>query len=177
MKNQDFFETPAWVTRAILPHLPLCNSVLDPCAGKGAILKVVSERIGVDLCDGIEIDPELAEQAMRYGGVTTGDALKEDWMTGLVVMNPPFSKALPFVERALEQTRSRGGTVAALLRLGMMASQARAPFWKANPADVLVLPKRPSFTGKGTDATEYAWFVWGPGRGGRWQVLELEGGR
>lgn len=26
--------------------------------------------------------------------------------------------------------------------------------------DVYVLPQRPSFTGKGTDSTSYAWFVW-----------------
>jgi len=25
---------------------------------------------------------------------------------------------------------------------------------------MFVLSKRPSFTGKGTDATDYAWFVW-----------------
>lgn len=24
-----------------------------------------------------------------------------------------------------------------------------------------------------SDSTEYAWFVWGPGRGGRWQILSL----
>ena len=32
----DFYATPAWCTRAILPHLPV-TSVLDPCAGDGAI--------------------------------------------------------------------------------------------------------------------------------------------
>lgn len=25
-----------------------------------------------------------------------------------------------------------------------------------------------------SDATEYAWFVWGPGRGGRWSILDVE---
>jgi hypothetical protein len=36
-----------------------------------------------------------------------------------------------------------------------------------------VLPKRPSFTGGGTDATEYAWMVWGPTRTGRLRILEV----
>jgi hypothetical protein len=42
----------------------------------------------------------------------------------------------------------------------------------ATACDVYVLSKRPSFSGNGkTDATAYAWFLFGPGRGGRWQVL------
>ena len=28
------------------------------------------------------------------------------------------------------------------------------------PTALHVLSKRPSFTGKGTDATDYAWYVW-----------------
>lgn len=174
MKDQDFFETPAWVTRAILPHVPLSSSVLDPCAGKGAILKVVSERIDVECCDGMEIDPALSKLANRYGGVETCDALKKSWHAGLVLMNPPFSKALAFVIHGINETAPHGASCAALLRLGMAAGQKRAKFWSQNPADVFVLPRRPSFTGGGTDRTEYAWFVWGPGRGGRWSVVPME---
>jgi hypothetical protein len=69
------------------------------------------------------------------------------------------------------------GTAAFLLRLNWLGGQARAAWHRANPCDVYVLPRRPSFTGKGTDATEYAWMVWGTGRGGRWSVLEVEGAR
>ena len=29
-----------------------------------------------------------------------------------------------------------------------------------SPTSLFVLSKRPSFTGKGTDATDYAWYVW-----------------
>lgn len=53
----------------------------------------------------------------------------------------------------------------------------RADFHRRHPSDVFVLPRRPSFTGGGTDATEYAWFVWGPGRGNRWYVLTIDNQR
>jgi hypothetical protein len=86
-------------------------------------------------------------------------------------MNPPYSQAKAFVQRAISEAAPNRGTVAALLRLAFMEGQARAEFHKWNPSDVFVLKKRPSFAGGRTDSCAYAWFVWGPGRGGRWQVL------
>ena len=172
----DFYATPAWATRAILPHLPRTSTALDPCCGKGAIMRVVAERIGADLCDGMEIDEALGREAVDVGHVLLVDALSlVEWPPyGCVIMNPPFSQAMAFMTKALAETQPSGGTLAALLRLGMMASQGRAAFWRANPCDVYVLPKRPSFTPDGkTDSADYAWFVWGPGRIGRWQVLDL----
>lgn len=47
-----------------------------------------------------------------------------------------------------------------LLRLNWLASQKRAFWLRKNTPSVYVLPKRPSFTGKGTDATDYCWAVW-----------------
>ena len=42
-----------------------------------------------------------------------------------------------------------------------MASRKRFGFMRENPpTEMYVLNQRPSFTGKGTDAQEYAWFVW-----------------
>lgn len=38
VKN-DFYETPSWCVEAIAPHLPKYLTVLDPCAGQGAILR------------------------------------------------------------------------------------------------------------------------------------------
>ena len=50
--------------------------------------------------------------------------------------------------------------VVMLLRINFLGSKKRYGFWKKNPPQAMyVLSKRPSFTGKGTDATEYAWFV------------------
>lgn len=97
---------------------------------------------------------------------TDGDVKFARLVFGLIVMNPPYSLALPFVAAALEVVRSQAGTVAALLRLGFLASRKRRDWWQSHPADVYVLSERPSFTGDGrTDATDYAWFVWREGAG------------
>ena len=170
-RGHDFYETPTWAVDIIVPHLPAASDVLDPCAGKGAILNALaaSRRWRTALVRGFEIDHQHA--GSHEHPTTYTDALSTSWgLPRLVVMNPPFGLAQEFAERALVEV-APGGTVAALLRLAFLESTKRAGFHRAHPADVFVLAKRPSFTGGGTDSAAYAWFVWGPGRGGRWSVL------
>lgn len=216
--GDDFYSTPSWTTRAILPFLINRGSrmtTLDPCCGDGAILK---ELLGVaGVVSGIEINGARAQAAADLvGNVVCRDALgPESWGSpNLIKTNPPYALAMQFVVRALAEV-ARGGEVAMLLRLPWLASQERAAFHRAHPSDVYVLPKRPSFVehlrwssnqcplllvgnGKskpprcqleaghadrgdgdcrtlGTDATDYGWFCWGPGRGNRWHVLDVEG--
>jgi len=76
----------------------------------------------------------------------------------VALTNPPFSLARPFVEHA----RGMADHVVMLLRLNFLASAGRAPWMRQDAPDVYVLPNRPSFTGKGTDSIDYAWFHWGP---------------
>jgi hypothetical protein len=171
--REDFFATPAWVVRAILPHLPHAYEAFDPCAGEGAILRVMaSSGLAVR---GIESNPERAREA----NVAHADAFAVDWgrpPPPLVVMNPPFSQAEAFVRRALQQV-APGGTVAALLPLPFLTSEERIAFHASHACDVFVLPRRPSFTADGkTDSVSYMWALFGPGRGGRWMVLETEPG-
>ena len=60
-------------------------------------------------------------------------------------------------------------TVIMLLRINFLGSQKRYDFWQQFPPDGLfILSKRPSFTGKGTDSIDYAWFVWS-------DIKELQG--
>mgnify|MGYP006268112147 CR=1 FL=1 len=184
----DFYATPQWVTRAILPHLPRSGALLDPCAGDGAILRVACETVRGGI-RAIELDATRADviaRSLPWADLIEGDALDagateatEAWRVphGLVLMNPPFSRAMDFVRRAVSEQAPHGGTTAALLRLSMLAGLARVEFWRDNPCDVYVLPRRPSFTGRGTDSCEYAWFVWGPGRSGRWSVLDVPSAR
>lgn len=178
-RGTDFYETPEWCVRAVLPHLPR-GPVLDPCCGRGAILRVAYNEWALDNAFGIELVEEHALAARAAGFIVEqGDSLAPatEWPAGYgttIVMNPPFMHAQAFVETALSYARDTGGTVAALLRLGFLEGRARAELHAKHPADVLVLSRRPSFTGKGTDSSAYGWFVWGPGRGGRWQILERE---
>jgi len=85
------------------------------------------------------------------------DYLATPMRADVAFTNPPFSLALPFLVKMLVEC----DTVIALLRINFLGSQQRKTFWQAHPPSHLFpLAKRPSFTGKGTDSTEYAWFVW-----------------
>ena len=53
-----------------------------------------------------------------------------------------------------EQTTQAGA-------LQFLESEKRFKWWQEHPLSGLyTLHKRPSFTGRGTDATSYSWFVW-----------------
>ena len=54
-----------------------------------------------------------------------------------------------------------GGLLIFPLRTNFLESEKRFKWWQEHPLSGLyTLHKRPSFTGRGTDATSYSWFVW-----------------
>lgn len=166
----DFYETPPWCVDAIVPFLPISGEpvIVDAGSGTGAIsarLAAINPKAEIL---GIEKQPELVELARARGLVNAefregnflNDALDTIKAPDLVIMNPPFGFALQFIQRANHLVK-RGGTVCALLRMNWLAGKCRRDFLKKHLPNLHVLTKRPSFTGKGTDATEYAWFIWG----------------
>ena len=159
----DFYETPSWCVEKLLPYLPASGGVLDPCAGRGAILDAAASLGSPSI--GYDIDPNC-------GRFPTCDSLTIEWpMCSVVLMNPPFSRALEFVKYSLKQQARHRGITCALLRLSFLSSIGRAEFLKESNPDVFVLSKRPSFTGGGTDSCDYAWFYWSPNSGGHWAIL------
>ncbi len=178
----DFYETPEWVVDAIVGHLPIGGEsvILDAGAGNGAIAARLAQINPKAEIVGVEKNPELVAKA-RARNLYSVEFVEADFLKGdaawtitapdLIIMNPPFSRAFEFIARARELVK-RGGTVCALLRVNVVAGKCRAEFHRKHPSNMHVLSKRPSFTGHGrTDATEYAWFVWGPGEHARWSVL------
>lgn len=167
----DLYVTPKWAVDAILPHMGAPTRVLDPACGDGELLRAAADFWhGRVQMYGIDIEDR------GWPLTDVRDALKpEPWpVVDMILANPPYSLAFEFVCRALQEARRRNrqnGTCAVLLRLAWLAGQKRAEFHRQHPSDVYVLSKRPSFTGAGTDSADYAWFVWGPDRGGRWFVL------
>ena len=168
-RADDWYATPSWAVRAIWPKLAAFDTCLDPCAGQGAILLALNELATMPRYYGIEIDEQRATICAKQNGIgcLLTDALVLDWrrlgafgQSDLIITNPPYSLAQEFLEKALVSGASQ---VCFLLRLNFLESKKRAAFWRSHPCDVWVLPKRPSFTSKGTDATGYAWFLFGPG--------------
>ena len=138
----DFYATPEWCYEKLDFPFHLFKPAHEPCRGDGRIVNFLKDR----------------------GLAVTSTEIREgedffDWseQTDLIFTNPPFSIAQEFIEHSLEHAKC----VVMLLRINFLGSKKRYDFWKKNPASAMyVLTKRPSFTGKGTDATEYAWFVW-----------------
>lgn len=154
----EFFETPHWCVHRILEAIELPDGRwLDPCVGEGAIPAAVEgvltnfERAwwGIDIRE-----VPGANQVMNYL-VATARARFD-----VCIMNPPFSKALAFAQKAI----SHCNHVVMLQRLNWLQGPKERMSWlRAHPPAVYVLPDRPSFSGDGkTDGGGYAWYYWGP---------------
>jgi len=185
--ENDYYPTPEWCVHRFLEKINLSSDRLwlEPTAGDGSIIRAVksfkatgnlyncpSSWKAVELQSVFE--PLLRKETKN---VTIGDFLKfEPRMHGypkfkadVCIGNPPYNLALPIIKHSMSQT----DTVCMLLRLNFLASGKRCDWMQKNTPDVYVLPNRPSFRGKGTDATEYAWFVWSAESKGKLKILNL----
>jgi hypothetical protein len=169
-RADDFYATPAWCVRALLKGCALPGgSWLEPTAGNGAIARAVLEerddvRWRLVECRGEEWECLACiptTKAVWHPDVSIADFLKwerqDPEIYKVALGNPPFSLALEIVQHAMTMAH----VVCMLLRVNFLASQKRAAWMREHTPSIYVLPRRPSFTNKGTDATEYAWFVWG----------------
>lgn len=181
-EGDDFYPTPAWCTHRLLDRLSLPDgSWLEPCAGDGAIIRVLQERKPAAHITAIEIREECGPQLtalMDPRNVYITNLLdvpirSTEPIFDVGFSNPPFNQA----QEIVTHTRKLCRITVMLLRINFLGSDKRVPFFRDWMPDLYILPNRPSFTGKGTDSIEYAWFVWdrayaGQERSGRIQVLD-----
>lgn len=165
-KPHDFYATPVDVVENVLNNLDLSeygDNVLEPSAGNGNIVQVFKEHYPNKKITAMEIREEEVDNLKQCAGkVLIGDFLETKFNDkyDVIIGNPPYSEALEFVNKSLELL-SDDGILIFLLRTAFLESKSRYKFWQENPLSRLfTLSKRPSFTGKGTDATSYSWFVW-----------------
>lgn len=164
--ESDHYATPEWCTEALFDAAdPLLRpNIMDPFAGDGAILRVALRRgWTADALEAIELRESEREHLMGLlptSRVTIGDAFTADfgaWKGRTIITNPPYSLA----EESVRLCCRNASSVWMLLRLNFWGGIKRRGLFEAYPpAFCFVLPRRPSFTGKGTDAAEYAWFGW-----------------
>ena len=162
-RPRDFYPTPRPVIRALFYRLGIGKGslVIDPACGDGRIPYIAEAEFGAR---GVGWD--IDKPGHYFGG--TKDSLGENgwdvvgWAgfdVPFIITNPPFSHALEFVQRALNESLYRPTCM--LLPLSFMASKRRSAFHQANPSKLFVLSNRPSFTDDGkTDAQDYGWFCW-----------------
>jgi hypothetical protein len=145
---------------------------LDPAIGTSAIpiateAWIQSQGGGSNVSwHGIDIRPDIPQPALVKSfqiGIdyTAGSRITHKWYN-LIITNPPYSLSLEFAKRAIKEA----DLTILLLRLNWLASAKRSKWLQKNTPSIYVLPNRPSFTGSRTDATDYAWFVWGSERPG-----------
>lgn len=128
-KELQFFETPEKISQLLCDLVPIeqAKSVLEPSAGRGAILKIIKKRnidINIFWCE-IDMDNsiEILDNITCHG--IYGKSLGYDFMkigsydyhkVDCVVMNPPFTKQqdIDHVVHALKFLNP-GGTLVAVM--------------------------------------------------------------
>jgi hypothetical protein len=145
-KERDLYETPEWVTEALLPHLRPILSVWEPACGSGKMTRVLARVAGVVATD-----------------IATGDDfLEAEKRADCIITNPPYELATQFIERALSLTAD-SGLVAMLLRTDFAHAKTRQHLFQ-HPAFAkkIELTKRIRWIegSKGAPSFNHAWFVW-----------------
>lgn len=161
----DRYLTPSWPVARLLERVAFPGyRWLEPAAGEGSLVQAVRdvrpnvEFTTVEIREGCDVD--LCADFIWWGCPEL-DPLMPPGGWDVCITNPPFSLALEFAEVALEKAQ----VVAFLLRADWAGGSNRTRWHQKHPSDIYFLPERIDFTGDGGDQYNYAWFVWGPGRG------------
>ncbi len=158
-KKFDLYETPEWVTEALIPHLRSLGSVWEPACGSGKMSRVL---LGAGYCvSGYDIanGHDFLFQFEPPGGGRMPDA---------IITNPPYELAPQFIEHALRLMEPHPGLVAMLLRCDFDHAKSRTHLFRDCPAFAckLVLMKRivwfveANGKAKASPSFNHAWFIW-----------------
>lgn len=159
----DFYPTPAYCVHRLLEAVELPGGLwLEPSAGTGNIMRAVADVRDDVIWHAVEYREECipaldAVPTCQVAVQGTFQAVPPDPRYSVVMGNVPYKSSLAFVQHAMRFAP----LVVMLLRLNWLASDKRVKWMRAHTPSVFVLPDRPSFTGEGGDATDYAWMVWG----------------
>lgn len=163
------YYTPARVAQQVVDRvLPLLGvaaprRILEPSCGEGVFLKPLRDAFPLAEINAIDRYQVRQARALGIGTVKAADFLDPSYLDvhDLIIGNPPFKLARQFISKAVVLAP----TVVFLLRLGFLAAAKRYTFWQTTrPSLVVVLPRRPSFTGDGgTDRYDYGIFCWRAG--------------
>jgi len=167
----DFYETPAWVTHALLRHVKFRGKIWEPCCGTGAMSQVLIQQ-GYST-----ISTDIMDRGYGTSGVDFLKCTAAPVGCRSIVTNPPYGissfdskqqKSAPallsFVRHAINLTASIDGQLALLVRLQWIAGRRAAELMsEARFAAVITLTKRIQWFEKGKDTKtaqhHHAWVV------------------
>lgn len=164
-QKNDLYETPEWVTHALVRamDLRLSEPVWEPAAGNHKIADVLrGHRVAV-------VTSDIAVYQREHDAVLDFvDGPEPVLGARHLITNPPFGKgnrlAAQFARRALQRC---DGFVALLLTAKFDSGKTRVDLFRDNPrfiAKVALLDRIQWFEGEHGSTEDHAWFVWG-GRG------------
>ena len=148
-KERDCYETPEWVTEALLPHLRRLPTIWEPACASGKMVRVLERHGKVHATD-----------------IDTGmDFLKmDDTNCNAIITNPPYELAREFIVHAIMRMQDMTGLVAMLLRTDFDHAKTREHlFGQCNLfAKKIVLTRRIRWfeDSKGSPSFNHAWFIW-----------------
>jgi hypothetical protein len=186
----EAFETDPWAADAILKVELMPAEIWIPCHGKGGLERAIH---GANFCPAAVVTSDVFDWSTLFANVRqpkhVGDFLTDDWRPFRgsefgVFINPPFSKACEFVDRAIELGARK---VLCFQRYSWREGLGRRDWWeKRPPARVWLCGSRATCwrfdipeqclgercgKGKSTGSTRcrkcmagttvaHAWFVW-----------------
>lgn len=154
-KERDLYETPEWVTDALLPYIPArVSMVWEPACASGKMSRALigPERgvIATDIFDDQPLDFLSAQDLIEPH-------------IDAIVTNPPYALATEFIRHALKLTSEVDGFVAMLLRTDFDHATSRADLFDRNQfSRKVVLRKRIRWfeDSKGSPSFNHAWYCW-----------------
>lgn len=157
-KERDLYETPAWATEVLLPHLRDLDVIWEPACASGKMVRVL-ERIATVW--GSDIEPGEGYVYADFLGPTP--RVDVDSISA-VITNPPYEFATEFIDRALDRTEHLGGLVAMILRTDFDHAKTRQRLFSEHRAFAkkIVLTKRIKWFehSSGQPSFNHAWFIW-----------------
>lgn len=163
-KERDLYETPEWVTEALLPHMSKWSKgpVWEPACGSGQMVKVLKRRF--ETVYAWDIEPSMSG-ALQADFLDYEEA--PDGYNGIIT-NPPYEYAEQFCRQAITLTEGCGGFAAMLLRTDFDHAKSRTHLFRDCPAfsKKLVLMKRICWfvddngKPKASPSFNHAWYIW-----------------
>jgi predicted RNA methylase len=165
----EHYETPAWAVEAILKREILTYRVVDPCLGIGILANAALDAdYDVHTNDIHDWLTEKSDLKLDYISdyLDAPQDLRDKVNGATVLMNPPFSKAVQFVEKSFEYGARK---IVCFQRFAWWESAERRAFWEKNPPNrVYICGNRancwrhdiPEAERGSSSPTAHAWFVW-----------------
>lgn len=165
-KPHDFYATPVDCVENFINNYGIDRikgNILEPSAGNGNVIQALREKKVQGTITALELRAEERDSLTQISDkVIIADFLKweADKDYDVIIGNPPYTYAREFIEKCFKIANDNT-VIIMLLRTAFLESKSRYEFWQQHPLSGLyTLSKRPSFTGKGSDATSYSWFIW-----------------